>query len=575
MRFTFKDFIEPIYTIKKEMIILFFYVLLATTNTWILTYSLKPIIDSLQEWNYKTFLFYLFFVLTYSIITILYIFINRNVFPNIDVKVAQFLVSKYFNKFILKENIFIENQGTGRMIDIMKTWIDTWSQLTILIFFSMMMSLFFTITGLINIFILSKILFIGLLLWILIFISLVVLFNKKLFEYRKIWKEISVEYTRNIVKVINSKFEILQNDKIDNEIIKTNKILYDWKLNEFELNRYLEYMFSSLRIFILVMRIWTIWFVGYMTSQWKMEPSSLITLITAIGIIDITLMFFIDNYKNLFKSMVHINKFWDIIQNWPEIIWYKDWKIFKFEKWNIELKNISFEYEWKKVLQDFNLKIEWWKKTALIWKSWVWKTTIAKLICGYIRQTNWDIIIDNQNLSELSLKSFYKEIGYLTQEASLFDWTIKENLLYSIWKEVSSEEIEDAIKKSKCEFIYNFDKWLDTEIWERWIMLSWWQKQRLSIAKIFLKNPKILILDEPTSALDSFSEKEITNAIHNLMQDRTMIIIAHRLQTIKECDKIYVIWNNKILEEWTHETLIKQNKTYKEMVDLQSWTINE
>lgn len=106
-------------------------------------------------------------------------------------------------------------------------------------------------------------------------------------------------------------------------------------------------------------------------------------------------------------------------------------------------------------------------------------------------------------------------------------------------------------------------------------MLSGWQKQRITLAKVFLKNPKILILDEPTSALDSFSESEITKAIHNLMEWRTIIIIAHRLQTIKECDMIYVLWKNKVLESWTHSELIKKWKEYKQMVNLQSWTISE
>jgi len=122
--------------------------------------------------------------------------------------------------------------------------------------------------------------------------------------------------------------------------------------------------------------------------------------------------------------------------------------------------------------------------------------------------------------------------------------------MYSLPSDVSIESIKEkvdyALKKAKCDFVYDLEKWIDTEIGERWVRLSWWQKQRLAIAKIFLKDPKIIILDEPTSALDSFSEEAITEAMHNLYDWRTVLIIAHRLQTVKEADEIIVLDYNEI-----------------------------
>jgi len=122
--------------------------------------------------------------------------------------------------------------------------------------------------------------------------------------------------------------------------------------------------------------------------------------------------------------------------------------------------------------------------------------------------------------------------------------------------------VRKAIKLSKCEFIYDLPDGLKTEIGERWVRLSWGQRQRLAIAKIFLKNPEIILLDEPTSALDSFSEEAITEAMHNLFEHRTVIIIAHRLQTVKEADDIIVFDEWKIVERWTHKSLISHKGKY-------------
>jgi len=138
-------------------------------------------------------------------------------------------------------------------------------------------------------------------------------------------------------------------------------------------------------------------------------------------------------------------------------------------------------------------------------------------------------------------------------------------------RDLSENEINDVLKQSNCEFIYDLPNWVNTEIWERGVRLSWWQKQRLAIAKIMLKNPKIIILDEPTSALDSFSEEQITKAMNNLFKDRTVIVIAHRLQTVRYADEIFVFESWKLVENWTHSSLIKKWWVYSKMLELQSW----
>jgi len=147
----------------------------------------------------------------------------------------------------------------------------------------------------------------------------------------------------------------------------------------------------------------------------------------------------------------------------------------------------------------------------------------------------------------------------------------KDNLFYATENTVSEEDLDIIIKQSKCEFIYDLPSGIDTEIGERGVRLSWWQRQRLAIAKIFLKDPKIIILDEPTSALDSFSEEAITQAMNNLFKWRTVIIIAHRLQTVKHADDILVIEDWKIIERWNHNNLVALWWAYATMLELQSW----
>ncbi|NDK08701.1 ATP-binding cassette domain-containing protein [Candidatus Gracilibacteria bacterium] len=143
-------------------------------------------------------------------------------------------------------------------------------------------------------------------------------------------------------------------------------------------------------------------------------------------------------------------------------------------------------------------------------------------------------------------------------------------MTYSIDRNLEEEELERVLKLAKCEFVYTYEKGLQTEIGERGIRLSGGQKQRLAIAKIMLKNPKIIFLDEPTSAMDSFNEDDVSEALYNLFKGKTVIIIAHRLQTVKHADRIIYIENGKIIEDGTHSELVKLGGKYKKMLDLQS-----
>ena len=193
-----------------------------------------------------------------------------------------------------------------------------------------------------------------------------------------------------------------------------------------------------------------------------------------------------------------------------------------------------------------------------------------KLIVWFLSPTNGMIAIDNQDLSSIALKTYFSHVWYLTQDPLVFDATIRENLLLGLSKDTSESDLLHALKLAQCDFVLDFTDGIDTEIGEKWVRLSGGQKQRLAIAKIFLKNPEIILLDEPTSALDSFSEEQVSHALHKLFEWRTVIIIAHRLQTVKEADEIIYIENGDIQERGNHETLLQKKSRYARMLELQS-----
>ena len=252
---------------------------------------------------------------------------------------------------------------------------------------------------------------------------------------------------------------------------------------------------------------------------------------------------------------------------------------YKYQNWNIEIKNIFFSYkDWKKIFDWLSLTVIWWKTTAFVWHSWSGKSTLIKLLLRLYDVIWGEIFYDGQDIQSLKKETLYKQIAYLTQEPTIFDGTIRENLAYAFTQDslMTDDAIWNALEKAAIStFVKELPLWLDTQLGEKWVKLSGGEKQRLAIARVFLKDPRILILDEPTSALDSISENIITESLQKLMQDRTVIIIAHRLQTVMYADNIVVLDHGNIVQQGKHVDLIQQEGVYKTLVDLQTGKINE
>lgn len=234
-------------------------------------------------------------------------------------------------------------------------------------------------------------------------------------------------------------------------------------------------------------------------------------------------------------------------------------------KWNIEFKDVEFSYNYKKqILNKLSFSIKKWEKIAFVWNTWAWKSTIINLLLRFWDVNTGEILIDDHNINSISKSSLRKHIWVVMQDNSLYNTTIRENLLYAN-EDASEEDLISALQKAEAHFVFNLENELDTVIWERWLKLSGWEKQRLNIARLFLKNPEILVLDEATSALDNTTEKLIQKALDKIMQNRTAIIIAHRLSTIKHVDKIFVLENGTIIESWNYDFLMKKGWKFSEL----------
>ena len=238
-------------------------------------------------------------------------------------------------------------------------------------------------------------------------------------------------------------------------------------------------------------------------------------------------------------------------------------------KGKITIKDVTFRYDNKEsILENFNLDIEAGKMVALVGPSGGGKTTICNLIPRFYDYESGQIFIDDVDISTVTLKSLRENIGIVQQDVFLFTGTIKENIMYGNPNATDEEVIEAAKNACLHDFIMGLEDGYDTFIGERGVKLSGGQKQRISIARVFLKNPAILILDEATSALDNVTEYEIQKALEELSKDRTTLVVAHRLSTVKNSDEIVVLTDRGIEERGTHEELIKLGGVYSNLHNL-------
>ena len=281
-----------------------------------------------------------------------------------------------------------------------------------------------------------------------------------------------------------------------------------------------------------------------------------------------TLINFMEQFQN---GVSGFKRFVEIMDEAPEEE-AEDAKELKNVQGVIEFKDVTYAYDpSKEVLHDVNLKLEKGRKLALVGPSGGGKTTLCHLLPNFyhLDKAEGSILIDGQDIRSLTLDSIRRNIGIVQQDVFLFVGTIRDNIMYGRPDATEAEMIEAAKRANIHDYVMTLEKGYDTEIGERGVKLSGGQKQRLSIARVFLKDPAILILDEATSALDNTTEVLIQQALDELCKGRTTLVVAHRLSTIRNADEIAVVMNGCITERGTHEELMEKGGTYKSLYSLQ------
>lgn len=548
---------------------------LITTANPLLT---KAIVDTIQKWETHKTVFYI----------LISIFLVATLFDQLLTKISNVYRSIFKEHFFAEKNkqafrkIFwldyqhYIDQWTWKLLKKVERWIESewrifeWimqiSSVAVIRFGTSLIAIFYSLPFAAAI----------LVVWIMLLLLLAKITQKKSEPLYKQVKDIREDASRQESKMIMEKQLVNLSNKEQGELQKYDTILQPLK----KLSRRADFWWwlPYDLMFILFRIVEWVWYLFIGRHIWN-NAATFGDVIMLIGFVwqlrwpfDIIANAIADRsrQKARYESLQEVLTLDNSVVDWNSTL--------HITHWSILFDNIAFWYKQSEmVFNNFSLTIPWWTTCALVWHSWSWKSTLIKLLLRYYNLQEGNITIDSNNITAVTRKSMYKNIWYLSQEPSIFDWTIKENLLYGIEdNDISDTQLWQALTYAHIDaHIKQLSDWLNTEIWERGIKLSWWERQRLAIARIFLKNPSILILDEPTSALDSISEHAITSIMKKLFASRTVIIIAHRLQTVMHADNIVVLDKGNIVQQWTHEQLLNQDWIYKKLVNLQKGTIDE
>ena len=345
------------------------------------------------------------------------------------------------------------------------------------------------------------------------------------------------------------------NKKYDTEIKVTKDGIKNIVDGKTKIKLVHEIFFSA---FALIVNILQIVVLGYAVFRSNLSVGAVVTVIALLGKAYEPIAIFNVEYVDYKLNKVTVKKYIDFLD-------LKDDEslnaglVLKNVEGNIEFKNVSYSYnEEKTILNDLSFKIKSNSSVALVGESGSGKSTIIKLIMGLIKYEKGSILIDGNELSKINLGLFYDNVTYVSQEAPIFDGTLKENLVFD--KDVDEKEIEKVLKLVCLDKFYEkLENGLDTELGEKGIRMSGGERQRVALARLFFDDSKIIILDEATSAMDNITEKIVMENVLKKLNSKTLIVIAHRLETIKDVDKIYVLSDGVIKEQGKYDELLTKN----------------
>lgn len=319
-------------------------------------------------------------------------------------------------------------------------------------------------------------------------------------------------------------------------------------------------------VFALIVNILKVVVLGYAVLKSDLSVGAVVTVISLLGKAYEPIAIFNVEYVDYKLNKVTVNKYIELLDIKDDEALNSGLKL-KELSGNVEFKNVSYSYNNEKnIINNLSFKINKNSSVALVGESGSGKSTIIKLIMGLIKYNKGNILIDDKELSKLNLNSFYDNVTYVSQEAPIFDGTLRENLIFD--KKISDEEIIKVLNLVCLDKFYEkLENGLDTELGEKGVRMSGGERQRVALARLFFDDSKIIILDEATSAMDNITEKLVMENVVKQLDNKTLVVIAHRLETIKDVDKIYVLSDGIIQEEGKYNELLDKNgyftKLYK------------
>ena len=322
-----------------------------------------------------------------------------------------------------------------------------------------------------------------------------------------------------------------------------------------------EIFFSLFEIIVNILKVVVL---GYAVLKSDLSVGAVVTVISLLGKAYQPIAIFNVEYVDYKLNKITVNKYISLLDTKDDEALNSGLKIEKLDG-NIEFKNVSYSYvDDKNIIENLSFKINKNSSVALVGESGSGKSTIIKLIMGLIKYDKGKVLIDDEELSKLNLDSFYDNVTYVSQEAPIFDGTLRENLIFD--KKINDDEILKILNLVCLDKFYEkLENGLDTELGEKGVRMSGGERQRVALARLFFDNSKIIILDEATSAMDNITEKVVMENIVKKLENKTLIIIAHRLETIKDVDTIYVLKDGKIKEEGSYKDLLDKNGYFMEL----------
>ena len=536
----------------------------------------KRIIDVVSQkipsGDLKSDLFFILFQIVIVVISYQILYRLGDYFIiNFQSNVIREIHNDTFRRLMNNSYIFFSNNFSGSLVAKAKRFASSFERLTDIISYNF----WFTIVQLVGVFIVLFIQVpkIGFLLfvWSIIYIFITTLFIRKKIKYDLLEAEADSKVTARFSDAISN----ILNIKIFSGRGRENKHFGDITFDEYK-KRKKSWLFGNFESAVQAFLMGTFQLVVLytMVNLWldgSISTGMLVLIQTFMFSVFDHLWDFGKSMTNFFKSLSNAKEMVDILDIVPDILDPQNPETLKIKEGHIVFKDVFFKYNNnQEVLNNFNFEIKPGEGIGLVGHSGVGKSTITKLLLRFNDISEGAITIDGQNIKNITQDDLRSAIAYVPQEPILFHRSIRENIAYSKPDATEEEIINVAQKAHAHEFIIKLLNGYDTKVGERGIKLSGGERQRVAIARAMLKNAPIIILDEATSSLDSVSESYIHDAFKELMKDKTTLVIAHRLSTVQEMDRIIVLSEGKITEQGTHGDLLKKKGIYADLWEHQT-----